>query len=728
MARLLIVSNRLPVTLRCDAGGVSLERSAGGVATGLSAPHESGEGLWIGWPGDVSSLDAAQREALNRHLAELRLVPVHLSPKEVERYYEGFSNGILWPLFHYLLDQIPRAIENWDAYEAANERFAETIAEHHRPGDLVWVHDYQLMLVPERLRRRVPDARIGFFLHIPFPASEVFRTLPFRGHLLQGLLGADLIGFHTASYIRHFESSLLRLLGITSDLGRVQVDGREVHLGIFPLGIDFQAFSTAGADPSMDAEVRALGAGPGTQLLLGVDRLDYTKGIPRRLLAFERLLDRHPELCGRIRLLQIAVPSREGVKAYREFRDETDALIGRIHGAFATPHWVPIHYLHRSVSQRELVTLYRAADVMLVTPLRDGMNLVAKEFVASRIDEDGVLVLSEFAGAASEMAEAIHVNPYDIDGTAEAYHRALTMPAAERCARMRSLRKRVAANDVSRWLRRFLGALENVPPAGASAAPSPPSVLTPVVERVRKAPHLLLLLDYDGPLVPFAPTPDLAAPDAGLLGLLRALAARRGAEVHVISGRSRETLEAWLGEAPVGLHAEHGYWSRRVGSVDWTSDRRQPTMGWRAAVLDIFEDFATRTPGSLIEEKTASVAWHYRSSDPEFGEAQARELLVHLREILSNVPVEIVPGNKVIEARLHGVHKGRIVERLLAGLPAGVTILAMGDDRTDEDLFAALPEDAFAIHVGPAPSRASLRLASVADARALLRSLLDAPA
>jgi trehalose 6-phosphate synthase/phosphatase len=458
-----------------------------------------------------------------------------------------------------------------------------------------------------------------------------------------------------------------------------------------------------------------------------VDRLDYTKGIPRRLLAFERLLERHPELRERIRLLQVAVPSREGVKAYREFRGETDALIGRIHGAFATPHWVPIHYLHRSVSPRELVTLYRAADVMLVTPLRDGMNLVAKEFVASRTDEDGVLVLSEFAGAAAEMAEAIHVNPYDIDGTAEAYHRALTMPPGERRSRMRSLRRRVAANDVNRWLRRFLDALQSVPPAGAAAAPSPPSVLTSVVERVRKAKNLLLLLDYDGTLVPFAPTPELAAPDPGLLALLRALAARPGAEVHVISGRSRETLEAWLGEAPVGLHAEHGYWSRGLDASGWTS-HEQTGLEWRGAVLEIFEDFATRTPGSLIEEKTASVAWHYRSSDPEFGETQARELLVHLREILSNVPVEIVPGSKVIEARPHGVHKGRIVERLLPGLAAGTAILAMGDDRTDEDLFAALPEDAFAIHVGPAPSRARLRLASVADSRALLRSLLDAPA
>jgi trehalose 6-phosphate synthase/phosphatase len=722
MARLLIVSNRLPVTLRDDAGVLSLQHSAGGLATALGGPHERGEGLWIGWPGAVEHLAAGQLSELERRFGEQRLVPVHLPPEEVERYYRGYCNGVLWPLFHYLLHQLPRRVEAWDAYESANERFAEAVAAHHRAGDVVWVHDYHLMLVPAMLRRRIPDARIGFFLHIPFPASEIFRTLPRRAQLLEGLLGADLLGFHTAAYMRHFESSLLRILGLPTDLDRVQVGGREVQLGVFPLGIDARAFSSIATDPPTDAEVQALKGEPGTKLLLGVDRLDYTKGIPRRLLAFERLLECHPELRGRIRLVQVAVPSREDVHAYQEFRNETDMLIGRIHGEFATPHWVPIHYLHRSVTPRELVALYRAAHVMLVTPLRDGMNLVAKEFVASRTDEDGVLVLSEFAGAASEMAEAIHVNPYDIEGTAEACHRALTLPEAQRRWRIRSLRKRVFSNDVDRWFQRFLERLEAVP-ACAPSAPTPPARVAAAAEQLRKAESLLLLLDYDGTLVPFAPTPELAAPDPGLLELLERLAGRAGTQVHVISGRSRETLEEWLGALPVGLHAEHGYWSRAPGSREWVG-LEAPAQEWRSRVLAILEDFAARTPGSLIEEKTAALAWHYRSADPEFGEVQARELLVHLRELLSNLPVEIVPGAKVIEVRQHGIHKGRVVAQLLGASPAS-SVLALGDDRTDEDLFAALPEGALAVHVGPAPSRASVRLADVSDARALLRSLLD---
>ncbi len=723
MGRLLIVSNRLPVTLRLSEGELGLERSAGGLVTGLCGAHERGDGLWIGWPGDTSALDDALREDLDRRLAELRLAPVYLTPDEVHRYYEGFSNGVLWPLFHYLLNQVPLEVEHWEAYEAANERFAEAVAAQHRAGDLVWVHDYHLMLVPERLRRRIPDARIGFFLHIPFPASEVFRTLPHRERLLEGLLGADLLGFHTASYMRHFEASLLRILGVSTDVDRMQVGGREVRLGVFPLGINARAFSDVAADPSMDAEVRALRGEPGTKLLLGVDRLDYTKGIPRRLLAFERLLRDHPELRGRVRLVQVAIPSRVGVKAYQEFRTEADALIGRIHGAMATASWAPIHYLYHSVTERELVALYRAADVMLVTPIRDGMNLVAKEFVASRTDGDGVLVLSEFAGAASEMAEAIQVNPYDLDRAAESYHRALTMPEAERRARMRSLRRRVFANDADRWQRRFLRALERTRPDGSSSAPSPQALVRSVAEELRAADRLLLLLDYDGTLVPFAPTPELATPDAELLELLAALAARPQTEVHVVTGRAHENVDAWLGALPIGLHAEHGFWSRKAGG-GW-KHLEEPPQEWRNAVLSILEDFAERTPGSLVEEKTASIAWHYRSADPEFGPFQAGELLLHLKEILSNVPVEIVPGDKVIEVRPYGVHKGRIVAPLVAEAAPGTRILAMGDDRTDEDLFEALPAGALVIHVGPGCSRAPVRLAHVADARAVLGSLLE---
>jgi trehalose 6-phosphate synthase/phosphatase len=383
----------------------------------------------------------------------------------VTRFYEELSNGVIWPLFHYLPDQMPLH-QRWEVYEAANARFADAVVAQYRPGDRIWVHDYQLMRLPAMLRERLPEARIGFFLHIPFPSDELFATLPARAGLLRGLLGADLVGFHTASYARHFAESVTRVLGLPATPERVEVDGRTVRVGVFPMGVDAATLAERAASPAVDAELAAIAlptqesGGADVALFVGVDRLDYTKGIPRRLLlAFEQLLARHPELRGRVRLVQVAVPSRTAVRAYQRFRHDLDALVGRINGAFGTPRWNPVHYLYRSVPQAQLLALYRAARVMLVTPVRDGMNLVAKEFVACRADEDGVLVLSEFVGAAAELTDALRVNPFDVDGAAETYHRALTMPRDERRARMRAMRARVMSYDVHAWAASFLDAL-----------------------------------------------------------------------------------------------------------------------------------------------------------------------------------------------------------------------------------------------------------------------------
>jgi len=722
VARLLIASNRLPVTVKTGASGVAVEPTTGGLATGMRGPHERLGGFWIGWPGDLEGLEAdARAEGLGR-LAELRLVPVPLSADEIARYYESYSNAVLWPLFHYAMARLPHEVRDFDAYEAVNARFADALAERWEPGDLVWIHDYQLMLVPQLLRERIPEARIGFFLHIPFPSSEIFRVVPQRERLLEGVLGADLVGFHTSAFVRHFASSVLRLLGATTEVDRIRWRGREVRLGVFPMGVDARHFDAlAGTEEvlSLVAAHRVHGA----QLVVGIDRLDYTKGIPRRLLAFEALLRDQPELRGKVRFVQVAVPSRENVGAYRELRDEVDAFVGRIHGEFATTTWSPIHYLHRGLSQAEIVALYRAADAVVVTPLRDGMNLVAKEFVASRPDEDGVLVLSELAGAAAELAEALHVNPYDIDRTAEALRRALEMPREERRTRMAALRQRVMTHDVHWWARTFVARLERTPVAADTvSAPSPRGVVAAALERARAAPRLALLLDYDGTLVPFAPTPELAQPDAALLDLLGALAARPHTEVHVVSGRRRATLERWMGTLPVGLHAEHGLWTRAPGG-EWT--RMDASFdAWREPVLAILREFSERTPGSLVEEKTAGMAWHYRSADPEYGAAQAKELSLHLQTLLSNVPVEILPGDMVLEIRPHGIDKGLVVQAVLARVTGPTLLLAMGDDRTDEDMFAALPEGSLAVHVGPSPSRAPVRLAGVAEARRFLADLL----
>jgi trehalose 6-phosphate synthase/phosphatase len=725
MPRLLIVSNRLPIRVTRSGDALHVRRDTSDLATGLALPRDRSGGLWVGWPGVDG--DAAVRAALAPGLERLRMVPVWLDAEEARRFDQGFASGVLWPVFHYLLDQVPLRVPDWDAYARVNARYADVVLALHRPGDVVWVHDHHLMLVPQLLRARVPEASIGFFLHTPFPTSEVVRILTARDCLLEGVLGADLIGFHTAAYVRHFASSLLRILGIATDVDRALVGDRTVRLGVFPMGVDPDRFARLAADATVAAEVRALRQPPEPAVLVGVDRFDGTTGVPRRLAALETLLETAPELRERVRLLQVVVPPRAPRGAYRAFRRRVDEAVGRLNARFGTARWTPVECAWRRLADRDLVALYRAADVMLVTPVRDGPTLMAKEFVAARTDGDGVLVLSEFAGAATELAEAVLVNPYDVDETADALRRAVALAEGERRARMQALRKRVLGRDVHAWAQGFLDAL-----ADASVREERPALaatgrdLDRLSARMAGARSLLLLLDYDGTLVPFAPVPEMAMPDDELLGLLRALAARPGTHVHVVSGRTRGTMDRWLGALSIGLHAEHGFWSRPEGGGEWRSVPPPPS-DWRARVLPILEHFAARTPGSLVEEKSASIAWHYRMAEPEYGATQANELRLHLTELLSNAPVEILIGDKVIEVRAHGVNKGTVVAPLLAALPEGTLAVAFGDDRTDEDLFAALPQGGVAVHVGRGPTRAALRVARVADARRLLARLAPEP-
>lgn len=717
-----MVSNRLPVTIRQTAGGVTLAESIGGVATGLRGLQESSGGVWIGWPGPTEQLGAELAEETDRRLEALRCVPVHITRSEVRGFYQGYSNGVIWPLFHYLIQHVPLRQRHWEKYEQVNRQFAEAAAAHCKPGDEVWIHDYQLMRVPYFLRRLQPDVRIGFFLHIPFPAFEVFRIIPSRQLLLEGMLGADLIGFHTAAYAEHFTTAVGRLLGTpVLEEGQLEYQGRMPRVGVFPMGIDVARFEERGGVGPFGGE-SASAAG---KCVVAIDRLDYTKGIPRRLLAFEELLKRHPELREQVSLIQIAVPSRTGVKAYQKFRRHVDAMVGRINGTFGSPGWAPVQYLYRGFTQAELVALYRSADVMLVTPVRDGMNLVAKEFIASRVDGDGVLVLSEFAGAAAELAEAVQVNPYDIGESAEAYYSALTMKPQERRARMRALRERVLSNPVDRWAESFLGALRLAGTSTESAVmASPPAEIAAALARAREAPSLLLLVDYDGTLVPYAPTPELAAPGGDLIPMLAALAERPGSQLHLISGRQPSVLETWFGHLPIGLHAEHGLWSRMPRSPGWQREGTLRPVPYDQ-VLSLLRRFTELTPGSHIERKSAGLAWHFRLAPADVAQRSVEALIDEARRRFSSETVDILRGDKVVEIRPAGIHKGLIVSRLLADAPAGTLVVALGDDVTDEDMFAAVPAPGLTVHVGPKASRAKLRLRDVAACRAFLRGILD---
>ncbi len=729
MSRLLNVSNRLPVTVKVEHGQVNVVESTGGLATALRGPHARMESLWIGWPGDTSRLDATQLEALEKGLAALRTKAVYLTPTETAHFYDGFSNGVLWPLYHYLTDKVDRAAwMNWRTYTEVNQKFADAVVREYQPGDIIWIHDYQLSLVPSMIRRTLPEAVIGFFLHIPFPSSEVFRILPWRNEILEGMLGSDLIGFHTYGYVHHFARSLLHLLDLEAVEGIVRLAERQVLLGVFPIGIDVAAFESLTTSAEVEREAAQMRAeAGGRRILLGVDRLDYTKGLMRRLMGFERLLEREPHLREQVRFVQLIVPSREKVPSYARLRRELDETVGRINAIYGSVSALPVHCLYRGVSMQKLTALYQTADVMLVTPLRDGMNLVAKEYIACRHREDGVLVLSEFAGAAAELVESLLVNPYDVDRLGQTIRRALEMPIDEQRSRMKRLRERVRRFDAYCWARLFIETLES---AGTLRMKQPRATFIGddeyrrVLEKTAGYEHLHVILDYDGTLVPFAASPELARPDNRLLDLLRRLAARPRTQVHIVSGRPRELLEQWFSGLGIGLHAEHGGWSWLPRTRAWVCAMSElPT--WKDQIRSRLERVTTDTPGSFIEEKSLGFAWHFRQVQVEFGRSHAVALERALRQELKDLPIDILSGEKVVEVRARGINKGIIVHRLQEEAGGSAQFLAIGDDRTDEDMFQAVAGNGVCLHVGGGPSEARYRLEAPWAVRAFLERLLE---
>ncbi|HWS53620.1 MAG TPA: bifunctional alpha,alpha-trehalose-phosphate synthase (UDP-forming)/trehalose-phosphatase [Pyrinomonadaceae bacterium] len=727
--RLVVVSNRLPFTLKRAGDGWRTERSTGGLATAMGPLLKESGGIWVGWSGDASDpADTRRRRLLERWASQDGYFAVDLPADVARGYYEGFSNQALWPLFHHFPILLSFDPEHWRAYREANERFRDEVVKRLRPGDVVWVHDYQLMLLPRLLREAVPDARVGFFLHIPFPSSSVFRLLPRREELLQGLLGADYLAFHTYSYLQNFRSSALRVLGVESRMDTVEHGGRRVRLDALPIGIAPREFTDL---LDSDGETRRRLSKlreryRGRHVLLGVDRLDYTKGIPERLRAFRRLLREAEDLRGRAVLIQVAVPSREAVPMYEELRGEVDSLVGQINGEFSTPDWTPIVYMRRGLARSELAALYAAADLAWVTPLRDGLNLVAKEYVACQRGGAGALVLSEFAGAASEMGEAFHVNPYDEEQMADTVRRALETPEEERRERMAALHARVVRNNVFAWGERFVRNLTESAAARSERHARKPRPLPEgeFVAAYRRARARHLLLDYDGTLVGFSKLPREAVPPPDLPPLLEQLAADPANTVVLISGRTRADLERWFGGVKgLWLAAEHGATVRAPGPAAWEPLRATRDAAWKESVRPVFEHFVDRTPGSLVEEKEFALVWHYRMADPEFGAWLANELVSTLEQLLAETELRAFRGQKIVEVKPSWANKGEALARLA---PDPDFCLAAGDDRTDEDLFARLPEDAWTIHVGEHESRARFRLPAPSDLRALLARLAGA--
>jgi trehalose 6-phosphate synthase/phosphatase len=618
--------------------------------------------------------------------------------------------------------------EEWEGYIEANRRFCTAVLNEFQPGDRIWVHDYQLMLLPGMLREKLPDASIGFFLHIPFPGSDVFALLPRGEEILENLLGADLISFHTHLHLQHFRMSLRRQLGLESAVDHVEVPGRRVRIEALPIGIAPDEFAQQLDLPETQEHLARLrNQYPDQQVIVAVDRLDYTKGIPQRLRTFRHMLKTMPELTGKVVLLQIAVPSRENIESYQALRSEVQELISGINGEYGSPDWTPVLYMHRVISRSELVAFYSFADVAWVSPLRDGMNLVAKEYVASHPDGHGVLVLSSFAGVAAEMAEALLINPFDEQRTAFTVKRALKLNAEEKRSRMRALRERVARNNVFAWADRFLESLAEATKRRHQHTPDKPPQLPAAdfVDSYRKARKRLLLLDYDGTLLPFTTQPRDAVPDQDLRNLLEGLIADPANTVFVISGRNATDLEDWLGFLPnLGLTAEHGARWRLPGSNEWEGQPSDST--WKQTVRPILQHFADRTPGSFIEEKEFALVWHYRRTEPEFADWLATELVAMLEGMLAETELRAYRGHKIVEVRPAWANKGGFVTEVLGELTARDFILGIGDDQTDEDLFAALPETAWSVYVGNATSKARFSLANPAEVRRMLRRLTTA--
>jgi trehalose 6-phosphate synthase/phosphatase len=568
--RLVIVSNRLPFTVCLKDGLPCFEVSSGGLTSGLCSYLERAAAsaaqrldfVWVGWPG--ASVPPEHQAAVSQHAgATFNASPVFLPEESVERFYHGFCNRTLWPLFHYFPSLTRYEQEYWDEYKRVNQVFCDALLDVLRPDDLVWIHDYHLMLLPRLIRERFPDLAIGFFLHIPFPSFEVFRLLPgtWRSEIIEGLLGANLIGFHTHDYTRYFPGCVLRTVGCEHQLGTLTLRDRVVKVDTFPMGIDFEKFARAARCAETEAGVAKLrDKCLGQRVIFSVDRLDYTKGLINRLRGYELFLKRNPSAHGKVVFVLSVAPSRTGVGAYQRIKQEIEQSVGRIVGAYGNVRWTPLIYQYRNLSFDEIVVMYRLCDVALITPLRDGMNLVAKEFVASRPDQTRVLILSEMAGAAKEMGEAIIISPFHASEIALAIEQALAVPAEEQVKRNAIMQERLRRYDVNRWADDFIQALLATQKADAAqrARALMGKAHTALVQQYQTAAHRALLLDYDGTLVPFVGQPNLARPDAELLGLLSALGADPANEVLIVSGRPRGDLEEWFGHLPLALVAEHG--------------------------------------------------------------------------------------------------------------------------------------------------------------------------
>jgi len=732
MSKTIIVSNRLPLQVQTDGENISVTPSVGGLATGMKSVHRDSNGVWVGWSGLTDEeINPEMQKTVDQAVQKEQCVGVNLTEDDIQNYYYGFSNRTLWPLFHYFLEYTEFEKEAWESYKSVNEKFAKVVIDQIEEGDKVWIHDYQLLLLPQLIKAAKPDVPIGFFLHIPFPSYEIFRTFPKRKEILYGMLGSDLIGFHTYDYERHFLSSVKRIANEEVKFNKVNHDNRIIKVDSFPMGIDYKKFENAAKNNQKQSkrqksEVQRrldehLNESGSAKMVLSIDRLDYTKGIPNRIRAFEYFLNKYPEYKEKIRLIMLAVPSRSQVPQYQKLKRETDELVGRINGQFSTVSWTPIWYFFRTMPFENLIDLYTSSDVALITPVRDGMNLVAKEYVATRTQQDGVLVLSEMTGASKEMGEALQINPFNFEEIADTLKQALEMPKTEQKSRMSSLQKRLSRYSVERWAGEFMTALDTSQNVSQyiQAERLNQNHQDKILKSVENSKSTIIFLGYNGTLVNYTDKTEDKAPDKVLYQILSKVSQRPNVEICITSCSENEDLQKWFADTDYRLISDHGAFYRKHNI--WTELEALKT-DWMADVIPVLENFVDRTPGSYLDVNRFSLAWHYGDADIEMGEKRVTEINTVLTSLTSNTDLSVFHGKEVVEVKSTKVSKGYAALQVLKEKTFD-NIIAIGDDWTDEYMFEDLPDEAHSIKVGIRKTNAKFFVKRVEEVRAFLEHL-----
>jgi len=731
--RLVIAAYRLPFKFSKTKKGYKAVQNSGGLVSAILALSENFKKnnsqvikSKIVWAGIADNLpDNFSSKKFDNEYFDI--APVNIPKHLNDFFYGGFCNDLIWPLFHYFPSYSVFNNHYFQAYKEANSKFCDEIVKIIKPGDYIWVHDYQLLLLPEMIRGKVPDATIGFFLHIPFPSFEIFRLMPrhWREAIINGMLGADLIGFHTHDYTQHFIKSVKRTTGFECRQNIIYTPNKLVKADAFPIGIDYDKFHTACLDKHVLTEKQKIKNNlSGQKLIFSIDRLDYSKGLLLRLRGYETFLEKFPKWHSNVVFNMVVIPSRDNIEKYKDMKKEIESMVGRINGKYSSLSWRPIIYQYKSLSFNELVALYDLSDVGLITPLRDGMNLVAKEYIACQIENKGVLILSEMAGAAAELNEALIINPVDNIEMAEAIFKALEMKTVEKHTRLERMQNRISSYNVFTWAFDFFNQtfdtkeqhkLMNVKFINKT-------ISSQIASDYQNAGHRILFLDYDGTLVSFAKYPELATIDKNTLEIIKKLSNDPKNQIVIISGRSKDFLEKQFTGVNVILVAEHGYFIKRSGE-NWEATINSDVR-WKEAVMPILVEYVRRCNGTFIEEKTGSIAWHYRNADSDFAQLRLHELRDDLVEIIRHkTDFEILEGNKVLEVKSGKYDKGQAAISLMKNKHFDF-ILAAGDDKTDESLFKILPGSAYTIRVGLSPSLAKYNVSDFSFLLKLLKVLV----